>query len=636
MRVIGTAGHVDHGKSTLIRRLTGIDPDRLAEEQARQMTIDLGFAWLALPDGETLGIVDVPGHRDFIENMLAGGGGSDAVLLVIAADEGVMPQTREHLAILDLLAIQRGLIVLTKTDLIDDPDWLDLIEQDIHAITEGTSLEEAEIIRVSAHTGDGLPHLVDSLTALVREIPPRTDYRHPRLPIDRVFTISGFGTVVTGTLLGGMLRVGDEIEIQPPGLRARIRGLQSYKQSVEVAQPGSRVAVNLSGIDKKAVERGFVLAHPGQLQPALLVDVHFRHLKDASRPLKHNAVVKFYAGAAESPAHVRLLANETLLPGAEGWLQIRLEKPLALAQGDRCILRYPSPGETIGGGVVVNPQPGRRWKRFQPEVLRQLETRMQGTPAQRVAQAASGTEPVKRPELQKVTGYTDAELGAAIEAAINDGLLLALADGSFYSTDAWRRLTRRITDELGSFHSHEPLRVGMSREELRSRIGIKQALLNMVLDTHEGITADGATIRLKTHQVHFTSAQQAQIQELMRVMEVSPYTPPAYREAAQMVGEDVLRALIETGEIVQVQADIIFSKEAFEAMVTGVLRLIDERGSVTASMLRDTFHTSRKYAIGLLEYLDVNGITHRVGDTRVRGTRSRSHDNPFNLLSRGL
>jgi selenocysteine-specific elongation factor len=349
MRVIGTAGHVDHGKSTLVQRLTGIDPDRLAEEKAREMTIDLGFAWLKLLTGETVGIVDVPGHRDFIENMLAGVGGIDAVLLVIAADEGVMPQTREHLAILDLLGIQHGLVVLSKTDMVDDPDWLALVERDIADTLIGTALQGAAIVPVSARTGAGIAELNERIAELMAQMPPRADYGQPRLPIDRVFTISGFGTVVTGTLLGGTLRLGDEVVIEPAGLRGRVRGLQSYKQTVSVAEPGSRVAVNVSGVERSAVARGFVLTHPGRLLPTTLVDVHFRYLADASRPLKHNAEVKFFVGAAEAMGHVRLLDSEMLQPGSDGWLQIRLEKPLALAQGDRFIVRCPSPSETVGG-----------------------------------------------------------------------------------------------------------------------------------------------------------------------------------------------------------------------------------------------------------------------------------------------
>ncbi len=621
MRVLGTAGHVDHGKSTLVKCLTGINPDRLAEEQAREMTIDLGFAWLALPDGQTVGIVDVPGHRDFIENMLAGVGGIDAVLLVVAADEGVMPQTREHLAILDLLSIHNGLIVLTKTDLVDDPAWLDLIEQDLLEITADTTLAGADIVHVSSRTGAGLKELVERLTALLADVPPRPDYQHPRLPIDRVFTISGFGTVVTGTLSGGSLRVGDEVEIQPTGLRARVRGLQSYKQAVTVIHPGNRAAVNLSGIDKTYIERGHVLGYPGQLQPTLLADVSFRHLRDAERPLKHNAQVKFFSGTSESVARVRLLSEETLQPGADGWLQIRLEKPLPLARGDRFILRYLSPRETIGGGAVVNPQPGRRWRRFQPQVIEQLETQMEGTPAQRVAQAAHRREPIKRQELQRLVGYADDELSDAIQEALNEGLLYALPDGSFLSAEVWQQMTRRIIEELRAFHQTEPLRQGMSREELRSRLGVKNLMLNALLDTQGEIVSENALVRLVNHKIRFTNTQQERIELLKQRLADAPYTPPSYSEAAEMVGENVLRALIELGDIIQVQPDVVFSRQAYDTLVATTLQIIDDTGEVTAAALRDAFHTSRKYAISLLEHLDNVGITRRIGDKRVRGRR---------------
>jgi selenocysteine-specific elongation factor len=619
MRVIGTAGHVDHGKSTLVKRLTGIDPDRLAEEKAREMTIDLGFAWLTLPNGETLGIVDVPGHRDFIENMLAGVGGIDAVLLVIAADEGIMPQTREHLAILDLLGIQNGLIILTKIDLIDDVDWLDLIENEIRDAISHTTLAKAEIVRVSAHSGAGMSELVEKISLLLADLPPNTHYNTPRLPIDRVFTISGFGTVVTGTLLGGTLRVGDEIEIQPVSLRGRIRGLQSYKQPVEIAQPGSRVAVNVAGIEKSALERGFVLTQPRQLQPTLLVDVSFHHLKDASRPLKHHSEAKLFVGAAESTVRVRLLNDEILPPGAESWLQLRLEKPLALAQGDRFILRYPSPGETIGGGIVVNPQPGRRWKRFQASLIEQLETRLRGTPDERVTQAASQFEPVKRAVLQKATGYSDTELDSAIQDAIAQGILRQLPDNSYVANSVWQGILRRIENELIAFHNAEPLRRGMPREELRSRLGLKQAILTMLLAEQNAVVAENNHLRMADHEILLSDAQQNAIRALYEQMDAAPYTPPSYADATNVVGENVLRALIELGEIMQVQTDVIFSRQVYDHMVAELLSLIDQNGQVTAAELRNRFNTTRKYAIGLLEHLDSAGITKRAGDARVRG-----------------
>lgn len=619
MRVIGTAGHVDHGKSTLVRALTGIDPDRLAEEKAREMTIDLGFAWLKLPNQETIGIVDVPGHRDFIENMLAGIGGIDAVLLVIAADEGVMPQTREHLAILDLLGIQNGLIALSKSDLVTDPDWLDLVEQDIRSITAETSLAKADIIRVSARSGLGLEYLVERLMALLVTMPIRTDYKHPRLPIDRVFSISGFGTVVTGTLLGGQLGLGDEVELQPGGVRGRIRGLQSYKQSVENVEPGSRVAVNLSGVERKSVQRGFVLTHPGQLQSTTRADVHFRYLSDVGRPLKHNAEVKCFVGASEALAHVRLLSDEVLVPGTEGWLQLILEQPLPLAYGDRFILRYPSPSQTIGGGIIVNPQPAQRWKRLQTGVIHDLETRMQGTPAQRVTQAASQREPVKRPFLQKQTGWNDHELDSALQAALHDGMLVEFPDHSWLAASVAQQIMEQMKSVLAEFHHTHPLRLGMPREELRMRVGLKPTLFQLLLDHQEMIVARENIVRLSGHQIHFTAEQEQRIETLMAKIATSPYTPPSFIEAAQMVSEEVLYALIDIGHIVRVQPDVVFSAAIYQEMFTTILVMIDEKGSIAANELRDRFGTTRKYAIGLLEFLDAQGITRRSGDVRVRG-----------------
>ncbi|MBE0697429.1 MAG: selenocysteine-specific translation elongation factor, partial [Anaerolineaceae bacterium] len=381
MHVIGTAGHVDHGKSTLVAALTGIHPDRLKEEQEREMTIDLGFAWMALPGGEQVGIVDVPGHRDFIENMLAGVGGIDAVLFVVAADEGVMPQTREHLAILDLLQVESGIVVLTKADMIEDAEWFELVEADVRQVLQGTVLANAPIIRVSAKTGAGLDALSAALETCLAGRPARSDLGRPRLPIDRVFTIAGFGTVVTGTLIDGRLKLGEEVEILPSGLRGRIRGLQSHKRKEQAAVPGSRTAVNVTGLEVEQINRGDILAYPGKYHSTRLLDVHFRLLSDASGPLKHSSEVKFYLGTAEILARVRLLGTEELKPGEEGWLQLELREPTLAVRGDRYILRRPSPGETLGGGVVVDPQPKGRYRRFAEGMLERLEALLAGSPA---------------------------------------------------------------------------------------------------------------------------------------------------------------------------------------------------------------------------------------------------------------
>ena len=352
MRVIGTAGHVDHGKSTLVEALTGIDPDRLQEEKSRGMTIDLGFAWVDLPvivdgrptsDREPVGIVDVPGHIDFIKNMLAGVGSIDAAVLVIAADEGIMPQTREHLAILDLLAVPDGVVALTKTDLIDEPEWLDLVELDIIELLQDTRLADAPVVRVSAASGEGLDELKQAIAIKLSDLEPRRNRARPRLPIDRIFSLSGFGTVVTGTLSDGHFSVGEPVQILPSGAEARIRGLQTHRQPIWQGEPGSRLAMNLSGIATDELRRGDVVVKPGTLRSTRLIDVRFRLLADAPRPLLHNQAVDFFSGATEVAARTRLLGSESLDPGQEGWLQLRLEHPVVVTAADRYILRQPSP-----------------------------------------------------------------------------------------------------------------------------------------------------------------------------------------------------------------------------------------------------------------------------------------------------
>jgi len=621
MRVIGTAGHVDHGKSSLVQRLTGIDPDRLAEEKARQMTIDLGFAWLTLPGDLQIGIVDVPGHRDFIENMLAGVGGIDLAVLVIAADEGIMPQTREHLAILDLLNVENLIVALSKVDLIDDEDWLTLVEMDISELLETTAFRDAPIMRVSAHSGQGIDDLITALGQIIGSLPPHSDIRQPRLPIDRVFSVEGFGTVVTGTLSGGTLAAGDSIEIQPAGHHARIRGLQSYKKSVEVALPGSRVAVNLSGISKHDITRGDVLARPGQLSPTNRIDCIFRHLPDAPRLLKHNTQVKFFAGASESLARLRLLDQEVLPPGETGWIQLLLDAPIALTRGDRYILRVPSPAETIGGGHVVNPQPARRWRRFQTEVIADLEMRLSGTPADRVVQAADADTPRNLEALRQQTHFADDTLQAAVAEAQSEGRLATL-NGAFWAMRRLQATCDQLRAVLVDYHARYPLRRGMPREALRSQLKLPAAVFNALLEQNDDTVTDAGQVRLADHEVQFTPQQHQAIERLWQMIQAQPYTPPSFQEASQITGDDVLHALIERGDLVQVQSNIIFDQQTYATLVDAALTIIDNEGSIEAKSLRNQFETTRKYAIGLLEHLDAVGITRRVGDSRVRGPKA--------------
>ena len=619
MRVIGTAGHVDHGKSTLVQRLTGIDPDRLAEEKARSLTIDLGFAWLTLPDGETLGIVDVPGHRDFIENMLAGVGGIDAAMLVVAADEGVMPQTREHLAILDLLDIDAGLVALTRVDLVDDLEWLELVKEEVLELLEGTSLADAPMLPVSATEGIGIDELLESLCEILAERPERLDGDQPRLPVDRVFSMSGFGTVVTGTLTGGSLRTGDEIELQPGDVRGRIRGLQSYQQKVQQALPGTRVAVNISSLAKSAVARGHVLGKPGQLRSTMLADVKFRYLSSVAQPLRHNAEVKLFTGTAETSARVRLLAGEELAPGTSGWLQLRLARPLPLMHNDRFILRRPSPAETIGGGVVIDPRPGRNWKRDQPHVLHRLKVLTDGSPAERLALAAGGRNPLTRRELLRESGLGREALESALAAALQQELLVTLEGPRWLAQTDWRALECQMHAILSGFHKQYPLRRGMPREALRSQMRIEQSTLSALVEGDNEVAGAGDIVHQREHVVSFSPQQQSLVGQLKDMLQASPYTPPSWTEATAVTGEELLGALLENGDVVRVAPDILFAAAAWRELLRAVLEIIERDGSVSASQLRDRFGTSRKYAIGLLESLDDARITRRKDDVRVRG-----------------
>ena len=634
MRVIGTAGHVDHGKSTLVHALSGIDPDRLKEEKEREMTIDLGFAWLTLPSGERVGIIDVPGHKDFIKNMLAGVGGIDAALFVVAADEGVMPQTREHLAILDLLQVRGGVVALTKTDMAEDEDWLDLVEADLLDVLEGTVLDGAPVVRCSARKGKGLEELLSELDAYLAMSAPRRDVGRPRLPVDRVFTVPGFGTVVTGTLSDGTLAAGQEVEILPSGLNARIRGLQTHKEKIDQAVPGSRVAINLTGVGKDEVLRGDVVTTPGWLRPTLLVDCQLRYLPDAPLPLKHNTRVDFFSGAAETHAQVRLLGTRALAPGEEGWVQLRLEKPVALAKGDRFIIRQPSPSVTIGGGRVVNPFPGRRHRRFRAEVIERLETLAHGTPDEILLQDLERWQPCEARDLFRHSNLSLQQAQESLRALVDDQQVFVLdsaaatgfRDASFLITrSGWGALRERLEALLMGYHGQFPLRAGMPREEVKSRLAshvarLSSRLFNEIVERSvaEGWLAEtGGALRLAAHQATFTPKQQQAVDYLLYTFRQEPYTTPSVTQCEDQVGSEVLSALIEQGILLKLNEDVIVLVETYEDMQGRVVTHLREHGSITVAQVRDMFGTSRKYALALLGYLDEKRFTRRVGDERV-------------------
>ena len=630
MYVIGTAGHVDHGKSTLVEALTGINPDRLKEERERHMTIELGFAWFNLPNGEPVGVVDVPGHQDFIENMLAGVGGVDAALLVVAADEGVMPQTREHLAILDLLQIPAGLIVLTKSDLVE-ADWLDLVTADVRALVRGTPLAGAPIVAVSARSGQGLDELRRILQSVLAAKAPRPDLGRPRLPVDRVFSLAGFGTVVTGTLIDGQLSVGDEVELLPAGLPARIRGLQTHRTKVDTGRPSSRLAINLAGVEVAQVRRGMVVARPGSLTPATLFDARLRHLPQAAHGLKHNSTVKLFTGASEVSGTVRLLDRDVLAPGESGWVQLVLSDPVIVVKGDHFILRRPSPGETIGGGVVANPHPGRRHRRHDPIVLARLETQDRGTPDELLLEALDRLGPVSLADALVEAGLRRADLESALtEMKLRGDLIEIDGEALVTSQAAWARFQAGVAQALAAHHAAHPLRAGMPREELKSRLGqqleakqragltgrVFNALVTRI--TQGGlIVVSGSLVRLAEHQVRFNAEQQTQVAALLGDFERDPYNTPSFKDCAARLGDELLATLIEQGRLVPVSGDVLFTADTYARMVQQIRQALQGQAKLTVAETRDMFKTTRKYALALMEHLDAQGVTRRVGDERV-------------------
>jgi selenocysteine-specific elongation factor len=627
--VVGTAGHVDHGKSTLVRALTGIDPDRLAEERARAMTIDLGFAWLTLPSGREVSIVDVPGHERFIKNMLAGVGGIDAAMMVIAADEGPMPQTDEHLAIINLLQIPAGLVVLTKVDLVEK-DWLDLITEEVRDRIAGTILESAPIIGVSALSGAGLDALRGALDQVLDDVPEAPSGNRPRLPIDRVFTVSGFGTVVTGTLIGGELQIGQDLGVYPRGVTSRIRGLQTHGAKVDRARPGSRVAVNLANLAVEDLHRGDVLAGPRMLKPTHRVDVRLALLADSPISLEQNDEVDFFIGAAEVPARVTLLDRERIEPGQIAWVQLRFRQQVAVLKGDRFIVRRPSPSMTIGGGEIVDANPPRH-KRFRAEVIGALETLAAGSPDEIVLhELANGPREVRALRAAHPGGLNESQVDDALaelisEAdvrALNGGRQDGLRPGDFVvATTSWDQIKAKLVDLLTAYHAAQPLRRGMPAEALRSRLKLDgpPRLFDEVISIAERdgvLVNDGPTIRLTSFAIRLDPNRRRAADTYLAALEAAPTSPPAPEEFE--IDVETLGALVDLGEVVRVSDGIVFAPSAFNRVEREVLELIDRDGKITLAQFRDHFDTSRKYAQATLEYLDQRRITRRVGDERVR------------------
>jgi len=625
--VVGTAGHIDHGKTSLVKALTGIDTDRLPEEKARGITIDLGFAFLEEPDGLTIEIVDVPGHERFVRNMLAGVGGIDLAMLVIAADEGVMPQTREHLAICSLLHIKTGLVALTKADLVE-VDWLELVKDDVAGLVRGTFLAGAPMLGVSAKTGEGLDELRAALRALASAVPARAADQLPRLPIDRVFTVKGFGTVITGTLMTGRFAVDDRAEVYPRGVQAKIRGLQTHGHPVPEARAGQRTAMNLQGLERAAVARGDVVGPPGALVASVLVDGTLELLPDAPRPLKSRDRIRFHAGTSEIMARVLLLDRAELSPGECAFARFRMEASLVAMPGDRFVIRSYSPIVTIGGGTLLDIDPPR-FKRRAPALVAHLRLLAEGTPEEVVEEYVRQVGPagVRLAVLSGRVPFGPERLRALLAAVESNGRILAVERDWFLHRESEQRLRAQVQATLEAFHRANPLKPGMSREELRGRAGAAEdrvfAHVLGRLDAEGVVRSERDKVRLASHEVRLSTEQQRVVEQVEAEFLRAEAAPPSPEEALGRAGVDgddeheLFQMLVEGKRLVRIKGSLFFHARALETIQEKLVALLRERKDIGPGDIKDLLGISRKYAIPLLEYFDGRRVTMRVGERRV-------------------
>jgi selenocysteine-specific elongation factor len=627
--ILGTAGHVDHGKTSLIKALTGIDTDRLKEEKERGITIELGFASMLLPGGCKIGIVDVPGHEKFVKNMVAGAGGIDLVALVIAADEGIMPQTREHLEICTLLGIQTGLVALTKTDLVDK-EWLDLVSEDIREFLKNTFLKEAPIIPVSAVTGSGLPQFVSTLDKIISGIDKQSDSGHLRLPVDRVFTMKGFGTVVTGTLISGRASTGDTVEVLPGKLNAKIRGIQVHNEPAESAEAGQRTAINLQGVERDAVERGNLLTHPGIFEPTLRIDASFQLLLSAPRKLKSRSLVRFHSGTMEIMSRIILLDRDELLPGESALAQIVFETPGVNMAGDRFVVRSYSPVRTIGGGSVLDPLP-RKHKRFAQDTLAQMEMLLKGSDMERVLVIIDrgGLTGVDFNRISIRAGIAVEKLQPLLDKlqSVGGTILLDGEERRFASSTLYRSLQSSVLQDVRSYQERFPLKTGISKEELKSSqtAGLDPRLFQLVLRNLERngkLLSEKEIIRTPDHTVNLKGELEDLRQKIEKIFLDAKLTPPSIKDLAGLLGgnssmPNILNVMLKEGVLLKVTEDIYFHRDALDRLKEDYRQMLLREGKSTPTNFKELTGLSRKYIIPLMEYFDKIKVTIRVGDHRI-------------------
>lgn len=628
--IIGTAGHIDHGKTRLIKALTGRDTDTLKEEKERGISINLGFTYFDLPSGKRAGIVDVPGHEKFIKNMLAGVSGVDMVLLVIAADEGIMPQTREHLNILSLLDVKNGIIVVTKKDLVDD-EWLEAVIDDIKENMKGTFLEGSEIIPVSSVTGEGIDRLIGSIDRLSDKVPEK-DYNGPfRLPVDRVFTVSGFGTVITGTLISGNVNEGDRIQIYPSGILSRVRSIQVHDKSVKSAYAGQRVALNLSNVKVEDIKRGDVAALEGSLEPSRMIDCRMNYLHDAERPLENYDRLRVYHGTSELFGRVVILDKESVRPGERCIMQIRLESPICAQKGDKYVVRAYSPMVTIGGGTIIDPNPPKR-KRFDRKAIDELLMKEKGNPEEVIEHVILKNSSLFLDYIliSKLSGTSVEQVKNAADSLKQKGIVIELHcadDVCCIHRDYMGKLIVDASDYLKAYHEKNPLKLGMAKEELKSRLfedGIKQRVFDrllQLLESQKVIKTAGKYVSLFDFNINLTPFQSETRDKLLKLYNEQGLNAPRIDEAVSIFKNDgnavmVINLLLDTGELIRISQDMVLSRESFTKALDALKYFLQCNECITLAQYRDILGTNRRCAVSLLEYFDEIKITRRLGDCR--------------------
>ncbi|MBU4326468.1 MAG: selenocysteine-specific translation elongation factor [Proteobacteria bacterium] len=634
--VLGTAGHVDHGKTSLIRALTGIETDRLKEEKKRGITIELGFAYLDLPCGHRLGIVDVPGHEKFVKNMVSGVMGMDLVAFIVAADEGIMPQTREHFEICRLLGVKEGIIVITKKDMVE-AEWLDLVEEEVRDFCVGSFLEEAPLLRVSSTTGEGIAELKEELDRFVGRQELKEVYGPFRLPVDRVFAMKGFGAVITGTSISGRVAISEELRFYPSELIAKVRGLQVHSQSVEEVEAGHRTAINLQGVDTALIERGMVAATPGSLQPGFMLDCDFLYLAANEKPLKHRTRVRIHLGTAEVMGRISLLEQDELLPGDTVAVQLLFEEPIAVWPGDRYVVRSYSPATTIGGGRVLGNQPARKRKRA-TEYDRQVNGKVfqilqHGTVEEQILLflEESQTTGLTADELSIRIGLFGKQLKKVMTNPLSTRKIVVVDSASqrYLAKTVSDRVEETLLATLTAFHRDNPLQSGLSKEELRSGLGrrVEQKVFQFCLGEllkKELVVQEESVVRLTTHRVALQADEKAlqhDLEEWYRQKGLATATiresMDHFADAPESMVKEVLALLLRQGQLVKISESLYYHVDTINSLAQDLIAFINREGEIDAPRFKELTGLTRKFSIPLLEYFDKIKLTIRVGDTRV-------------------